>query len=87
MNMKSPKNRFHILTLDNFGSTAVLAAAVLIVARGAFSTFTDPTVPSMQAARHDQGRPVVAATQAPPAPQRVLATPTATRPTIVVANR
>lgn len=84
MNMKSPKNRFHILTLDNFGSTAVLAAAVLIVARGAFSAFTDSTVPSMQAARQDQGRPVVAATQAP---QRVLATPTATRPAIVVANR
>ena len=87
MNTTSQKSRFHILTLDNIGGTAVLAAAVLIVASGAFSALTDSTVPSLQAARQDQNRPIVAATQTPAAPQRVLATPTAARPMIVAANR
>ena len=89
MNMTSPKNRFHIFTLDNIGSTAVLAAAVLIVASGAFSAFTDSTGPSVQVARQVQteNRPVVAATRVLPAPQKVLITLTTVRPMIVAANR
>lgn len=89
MNMTSPKNRFHIFTLDNIGSTAVLAAAVMIVASGAFSAFTDSTVSSVQVARQVQteNRPVVAATRVMPAPQKILATPTTARPMIVAANR
>lgn len=89
MNMTSPKNQFHIFALDNIGSTAVLAAAVLIVASGAFSAFTDSTVSPVQVARQDQAgnRPVVAAAQVSPAPQKVLATPTAVRPIVVAANR
>ena len=89
MNTTSPKNQFGIFTLDNFGGTAVLAVAVLFVASGAFSAFTDPPVPSTQIARQDrtENRPVVATTQVMPAPQKVLATPTAARPMIVAANR
>ena len=89
MNMTSPKNRFHILTLDNIGSTAVLAAAVLFVASGAFSAFTDSTVSSVKVARQVQteNRPVVAATRVMPAPQKVLITLTTVRPMIVAANR
>ena len=89
MNMTSPKNRFHIFTLDNIGSTAVLAAALMIVASGAFSAFTDSTVSSVKVARQVQteNRPVVAATRVMPAPQKVLITLTTVRPMIVAANR
>lgn len=89
MNMTSPKNRFHIFTLDNIGSTAVLAAAVMIVVSGAFSAFTDSTGPSSaQLARHHpvENRAVVAGTQVS-SPQEMPATPTTARPMIVAANR
>ena len=89
MNATSPKNHFRNFTLDTIGSTAVLAAAVLFVAFGAFSAFNDSTVLSVQVARQDQNenRPAVAATRVMPAPQKVLATPTTVRPMIVAANR
>ena len=89
MNAISPKNQFRNFTLDTIGSTAVLAAAVLFVASGAFSAFTDSTVLSVQVARQDQNenRPVVAATRVMPAPQKVLITLTTVRPMIVAANR
>ena len=89
MNMTSPKNRFHIFTLDNIGSTAVLAAAVMGVASGAFSAFTDSTVSSVKVARQVQteNRPVVAATRVMPAPQKALITLTTVRPIIVATNR
>ena len=89
MNTTSQKKQFRNFTLDNIGSAAVLAAAVLIVASGAFSAFTDSAVSSVQIARQDQtgSRPVVAAAQMSPAPQKILATPTAVRPMIVAENR
>ena len=89
MNATSPKNQFRNFTLDNIGSAAVLAAAVLFVASGAFSAFTDSTVLSVQVARQVQteNRPVVAATRVMPAPQKVLITLTTVRPMIVAANR
>lgn len=89
MNTTSQKKQFRNFTLDNIGSAAVLAAAVLTVVSGALSAFTDSIVPSVQVARQDQtgNRPVVAATGVMPAPQKVLATPTTVRPMIVAANR
>ena len=89
MNATSPKNQFRNFTLDNIGSAAVLAAAVLFVGSEAFSALTDSTVLSVQVARQDQteNRPVAAATRVKPAPQKVLATPTIVRPMIVAANR
>lgn len=71
MNSNDQNRPIRNLHLDNIGSVAVLAAAVLMVTSAAFSAFTGSTVEPMQMARQGavESRTLVASANVAPAPR------------------
>ena len=85
--MKTTKSQSRPFFLDNTGSAAVLAAAVVIITSAAFTAFTGPAVPGAQLARQDEApaRGVVATVKASPVSEKMFAASSGTSPMIMVA--
>ena len=86
--MKTVKSQARPFFLDNIGSAAVLAAAVVIITSAAFTAFTGPAPPSTQLARQGETttRSVVATAKATPLSEKIFAASSSAPPMIFVAS-